>query len=184
MRMTCSVLGRAVVAALVLVVGASAASQAQAPPDTKGWHGAEWGMTKDQVRAAVGLGPLTQDARRPDAPHEDALVLASTPIGRYPASVRFLFDGEQKLRAIALDFSTADAYEFLHDELVARYGAPIRDESHRDDSPRSLDYLEMCDSQWLLPSTKIGCSSLVTVVGGKKTELMEVLYSRRESAIL
>jgi hypothetical protein len=171
--------------ALVLAfvgVGALAFGR-QAPPDTKGWHGAEWGMTKDQVDAATGfqLGDAvlkkSDQASPAGEPMMECRSGGPTNIGAVPVVSTFCFSttGQHGLFQVLLEVQVTTAFDDLRAELKARYGEPTAKDDY------SGQRFGARQAKWLLPSTAI---SLNWASIPPLPDHLFLVYSRRTAPVL
>ena len=109
-----------------------------AAADPGGWTVAKWGMSPDQILAAVpGAVRLERPEKLKDGP---------APIALQEADRRILFICDPTLRAVAIQFTEPDPAQFLRVEahLVSKYGRPW----HRETS-------EIEQSGWTFATTLI-----------------------------
>jgi hypothetical protein len=145
--------GRLVFAGAVIstLAAVAAAAPPEAPPDTKGWREATWGMTQQQVldafkgevirnRPTPSLAPV-----RPEG--KGKLEIPSYEINGAPYAVSFGFDDADHLTFvfIASIKSSQAAYAGLSKLLTEKYGPPTTE----DRGPKTRKTL------WRLPSTTI-----------------------------
>jgi len=109
-----------------------------AAADPGGWTVAKWGMTPDQILAAL---PASRRLERPEK-----LKDGPASIALHEADRRILFVCDPTLRAVAIEFIAPSPAEFLRIEahLVERYGRPW----HRETA-------EIEQSAWTFPTTVI-----------------------------
>ena len=151
--------------------------------NVKGRYGAEWGMTTEQVTAAIGL-PLGAPVKSGFADLnfylglEGDLEVTCYDVHKMPtdgraARVRFCFGGKGQTGLMLVDrvLKPEEKFTFVRDELAARYGAP----SSSGDSTFRGNRIER--SKWLLPATEIHCGSNVR---GDST--LTVTYFKRRPA--
>lgn len=163
-------------------VGALAFGQ-QAPPDTKGWHGAEWGMTKEQVETATGfkLGEAETGRHTVGSGPEEIAVECRpggpTAIGSIHVTTVFCFEDSRPfgLVKVGLEAQDTTVFQDLRTELKARYGDPTAEE----DQPGS--FATWKQAKWLLPSTEIFLGWVRTT--GHPDSLF-LAYNRRTAPIL
>jgi len=109
-----------------------------AAADPGGWTVARWGMSPDQILAAIpGAVRLDPPEKLKDGP---------APVALQEADRRILFVCDPTLRAVAIQFTDPDPAQFLRVEaqLVELYGRPW----HRETA-------EIEQSQWTFPTTLI-----------------------------
>ncbi len=154
---------------VVLVLAAFAAD------DPGGWTGAKWGMTVNQVRAAV---PDAQILTGPEAPRKiegilSPLGIPTLQIGPIAWSVFFLFDPAGKLTAVYLNTPTPGTAAFMATDLLLteRYGRPAEQKT---DAGRT--------SQWSFPTTVLQLR--YTVIPAIRSEDLWLSYTRPAAARL
>jgi hypothetical protein len=170
------------IAVLFLTVFLSA-RQGAPPPDLKGWHGAEWGMTPDQVAKAVGFqlgeplppGVAKQQMRAPSAERfaADFTVIKEYSVPKVPVGDSQFFFGESGrsgLTTVVLDFGGSVPFTALRDEVKAKYGSPTSDKS---DVIGKLTFFYVT---WIFPSTEI------TISGASEPMSIALMY-RRHTAL-
>lgn len=161
--------------AIALIAVAATLAPAQSAPDAKGWRGAEWGMTKDEVVAAVSLNPVVTKPVDTKDPETTALLMGGVTIGDRMAVVTFYFDRAEKLKAVGLNFGDILEFNRWRDELTAKYGAPV--------STGGGLYSFVSRAKWLLPSSEIVCEYWAPASTSSKGALI-ISYSRRSVPIL
>lgn len=156
-----------------------------APADIKGWRGAEWAMTPDQVNAATGLSLETVkeiDGGKCGKDQGDLTVLQSArsiEVGKETAQATFCF-GPKGLKQVTLDLGPSPAaYPTIRDELISVYGKPVS-ESSNDFAGRSFTINQ---SKWLLAHTEIRCTASESRTP-KVPQLLEVTYTPRQKSVL
>lgn len=168
----------------VAVLFATIGVAAQSPHTVDGWHGAKWGMTTEQLKAALGMMlESTTDgsggeckARTPGA----TLLRATAPIDVRSLSVtpRFCVTDKDGLVYINLDFGPkSSSYSEIRDELIGSYGKPTSEELGPVRPP-----LAMNNARWVLPKTEIRISSIRSLTGSDLDGL-SVTYARRKSVL-
>jgi hypothetical protein len=130
-----------VVAAAVALFLVAAPLHAQTS-EVKGWHGAEWGMTPDQV--AVALDHPLVETKRPGEYVVGRFELTTTIL----ADVTVRFDGAG-LSLVMLQIKSTD-YQAVRDEVKAHYGDPT---SEAQQATAGLAATKI--ATWLLPSTQV-----------------------------
>ncbi len=136
-----------------IIANCCAFSLVSQPLDTKGWNKTVWGMTEDQVLAALpGLakrqaGP---EADRPFRGLITPIIIDTVEIDGTPTRVRFRFDpATRELVQVHLEPTrpqdqTEDVYQRLELLLITKYGRPWRSSS-----------AETRITLWRLPSSLI-----------------------------
>jgi hypothetical protein len=169
-------IGGIVLAACAMSTGVILLGQ-QPGPDVKGWHGAEWGMSVEQVREASSL--TLSGPRVPPIPGVTCHDSRQVEVGEWKPDVSFCFGGqgfkETELTGISLAFrehtKSSTTYAKLRDELKSKYGAPT---SEKQDA---MKYgTGGSTTRWLLPSTELEC--IANVIGNE--QFIYVTYSRRK----
>jgi hypothetical protein len=164
-----------IVAALLLLwcfgVAAQSPSGGHVSQDIKGWRGAEWGMTPEQVGKVTGLrlgDPVTGE----NGPPAQCYDVANVPTGDWNAAVRFCFgqDGQQGLTLIEVRLGAQASYARIRDDLKNKYGAPVSEIHDVLPSGSILD-----QTKWLLPSTDMRCDQSRDGNGRR----VSVWYARR-----
>jgi hypothetical protein len=80
---------------LMLIVTANSNLVAQSPQnDIKGWNGAEWGMTIEQVRTATGFAFSDPPTSVKEDPAEKCYHEVAVQVGEWKAGVNFCLDGK------------------------------------------------------------------------------------------
>lgn len=138
------------VAAVVLSIWATP-SEAQ---EVKGWRGAEWGMTPDQVATALS-SPLGERTRSPNKDEPDVFLfrIQKVPVGDWTATVTVVFreSGAQvKLFRVMLEWREDKNFLKLRDELKSTYCPPTSETRNAS--------LGRTEARWILPLTQIDCS--------------------------
>jgi hypothetical protein len=161
-------------AAVIVLALVVPALHAQAPPDIKGWHGAEWGMTVEQVTAAAQLGPLRV---KPPTPHflGTSYEAGTIAIGRMTATVTFSFRDGEGLTNIGLTFGD-EPFAPLRDELKARYGEPTSESHER-------GFIAIEEAKWILSSTSITCQRWEPTSRNRTASLI-LSYSKHAAPVL
>jgi hypothetical protein len=147
---------RFTVAMSVTILLGSYAAFAQSPKDVKGWRGAEWGMTVEQVAQAlnVTLGKHQGDTNTD-------YVLEKVPVGAWTAEVHLVFtESAPKGLPQAFRFTRASLtfdmkqtnFEALRNGLIETYGPVMAENRHED--PDNAE----ASATWTFPSTNIECA--------------------------
>ena len=91
------------------------------------FQGAEWGMTKDQVRALVGLEPFQE----PTAPSGHSALVYQTSLDGFKCVVQYNFLPEGTLFNIEIMAPDAEKalYTHLNELYTAQYGQPHTEEN-------------------------------------------------------
>ena len=117
-------------AALTVFLAVPAFAQYQGAPqqDIRGWRGAQWGMSPEQVTQATGLtlgGAEFRDTK--DGPSVTCRRGPEVEVGNWTAATRFCFSevGRKGLVSASLDFGDLVDFSDLRDELAAKYGLPL-----------------------------------------------------------
>lgn len=154
----------------------------QDPKDVTGWHGATWGMTIEQVKAATGmtLEPTTDHSGGECKQGTPGATLskATTPIdvGSLQATARFCVTDKDGLVYINLDFGAESGrFGTIRDELAGSYGPPT---SEQHDPPGRAP-IAMNSARWVFPKTQISVSS----VRASGLDGLSVTYSRRKPVL-
>lgn len=127
------------------------------PKDVKGWGKTKWGMTDEEIRAALG----NQVEPYPDnyeyyKVHID-LWIPSIDIGKNPYEVRFEMDnGTDKLilvwitpnRNVVPRYAYEYLFESLEEQLIQKYGASNVQKNQEDN-------FTIRERKWSFPSTSI-----------------------------
>jgi hypothetical protein len=157
---------------------------AQTPGDVKGWHGAEWGMTVEQIRAATGMTlEATTDGSGGECKSGTpgaTLYRASAPIDVVTLSAvpRFCVTDKDGLVYINIDLgSNSVSYSRVRDELIGSYGRPTSEELGPSRPPIAVN-----NARWILPRTEIRVSSMRSMTGGDLDGL-SVTYARRKPVL-
>jgi hypothetical protein len=163
-----------VMLAVFLAVPVFGQSPAASPQDTRGWRGAEWGMSPDQVTEVTRLvlgGPDFRDPR--EGPPVTCRRSQEIEVGNWTATVRFCFSelGNKGLVSVSLDFGDRVEIGDLRDELAAKYGLPISETSQ----PAAKGTVDLARARWLLPYTEIVCQSR----SGRSGPALILTYSQR-----
>lgn len=139
---------RRIAVAALAVLGLAGSVQAE---DVPGWRETRWGMTEDEVLAA-----MKGEANRVPTPREragrvEALEIPQYAIGPYRFKVTFNFT-EGKLVGVILtgDKDSPVSYPGVKDMVVAKYGAPASE------SPTAIGR----HAQWNFPSTRIALAEI------------------------
>jgi hypothetical protein len=159
---------------VLVAVTAFAQSPAMTPQDIKGWRGAEWGMSPDQVAEATRLTLGAPELREPkEGPALTCRRVQEIEVGNWTANARFCFSelGNKGLISIALDFGDRVEFGELRDELAAKYGLPISETTPN--VPKGA--VDFTRAKWLLPITEITCEYR----GARPTPTLLVTYSQR-----
>ena len=172
-----------ILTAAAFIALASSLVAAQAQPDTKGWHGAEWGMTPAQAAAATQMSlsaPVPADQRPrlfESDPEAECRTAPDVAIGALTATPKFCFAARRDpgLAMILLEVRETSRYAELRAELKARYGEPTSEETFPGRA------LQTTDAKWLLPSTEIALG-LIKVVN--MAPQLTLVYTRRTVPIL
>jgi hypothetical protein len=152
---------------------------AQEGEDIAGWHGAEWGMTIDQVVKAARLGSATPLAPNPGAPTTDAWEIPRVPVGDWSATITFYVDRTRGLTGIALNFGDVPDFQRLRDELAVRYGQPFSVNGSRGEDGAG----SVMRARWLMPRTEILCEYWVAGSDAQAKRLL-LTYRWRTPPIL
>lgn len=149
-------------AVLVLLAAATAGPAIPAPGDgSPGWERLRWGMTAEEVLAALpGSAPLDPPLRLADgnlvAVGIDRLEVASTAF-----RLRFVFDGQGlalvSLRTPPGRYAPGSAFDAVARHLQARWGPPAQ--ATRDDQ-----LVEMRQTRWRLESCTVDLEYIPGVV--------------------
>jgi hypothetical protein len=135
---------------MLLLAGIAAAAD-----DPGGWTAAKWGMTRDQVRAAIPsakvlTGPA--DARTVEKDVSD-LGIDAIAIGAIDWTVLFFFDASGGLRQVRLapvntkKDATEQQYLATESLLVEKYGRPF--------DRNATESTDVRDAQWTIGKTTI-----------------------------
>jgi hypothetical protein len=147
------------------------AATLSAVPQTKdvvGWPGTSWGMTVEEVQAAVPAAKRLKD--KPDKGNVFALSVSKLMVAGQEYNLNFRFNAKEPLKlnmvslAYAGNMSPAkylEAFASLEKLLTEAYGAP----SSRSETPRSSAMLKSYRG-WQLKDTKVelGLQAVLNVV--------------------
>ena len=150
----------------------------QDPRDVKGWHGSEWGMNTEQLKAAVGmtLEPTNEGSFsecKTGTPGSKLFrATTSIDVGSLSGSPRFCVTDREGLVAINIEFGAhALDYVRIREELTGTHGRPTFEELG---SPRGV--IVMKSAHWVLPKTQISVSSFQS----PSLNSLSVSYVRRK----
>jgi len=137
----------------------NAAAQ-QSPQDVKGWRGAEWGMTPEQV-AAVLNQPLGEPKRFAVPPWGDIpyYKLSDVTVGAWKAAADLRFKDNRLIGVVLYFPETVPEFRAVRDELVATYGPPTSESGPTGRAP---------EARWTLTHTQIAVIGL-----GNMSEIFE-----------
>jgi hypothetical protein len=162
---------------LSFMVAAMAIASAQpTPPDLKGWTSTTWGMTEDEILAALPgqavhlTGPA---GARTYANRTAAIGIESLVIGKDDFHVDFLMDREGKLDRVMIGLNTRSpsvlTFEGLEALLTEKYGtATITDKTQEQGLKRTC--------KWIFPSTVI--QLLFWDVRALKMHIFSLVYEK------
>jgi hypothetical protein len=135
---------------MLLALTLALATIAGAADDPAGWTAAKWGMTTDQVRAAIpDAVPLTgREADRKIDGHLSPLGVPQIKLGPATVAGYFLFDASGKLESVAFKAdqvsTSATMFVNLSLALAEKYGRPMESTEGKNRT-----------AQWTFPTTTI-----------------------------
>ena len=141
-----------------------------------GWYKLTWGMTIDQIRAALTeeVVLIPKEKNQP----ADYYGIRNFAIGECPFDVGFFFDQKEKLNKVVLSMKGKDSYRCflkLEDELTKKYGTPTL---IKDDEDRRF-HSAMHKREWMTEDTRIELNHVLMIIQGSAFDSLHLMYNSR-----
>ena len=166
---------------MIFLISSLSLNAATKPKDVYGWDNVKWGMTGEEVQAALGKEAKKRDARhdKKDNMYAD-LELKGIKMGNGSFRASFWMDEDsKKLKRIVFvpqgepaQYEWAETFINLENYLVGKYGDPDLEETSNDPGTSA-------DRKWNFPSTEIEMSYLRL----GDSELLLLVFSQNEDQI-